>query len=554
MAPGMRGGESSGAARGARGGRGRGRGASSATRSQAQETNTGDVQMQDAMPSATPSAAASEAPPTGRSTPTAATTSSSASTSARGTSRFKPKNIRRDEAERKKLEDDRNRDLATKIKTEEREQRQENRRRGRGRGRGRGDLPRGLIRRDVVSSGPFSAFAIDGGSGRGAWASGGWSGDGGNPVNGEYGDRLRYAPRREHEPRVNIDLLNGLTDGYAEDGTPLYHPDHYLDEQYAASLPVGMLRTRHEEVEVKIKTQAELEKEDQQESDDEDLFVAKDARSAGPTDANAVWNAPMPPQNHVSVKAEPGTGQEGADIAMADIPAAPKAPDSPELKKKLTIDVDGTAIDPEIQEKKQKKAKDDPEFAHRMNEAQHMLNMLQFTATATAQDEEEEIPKLFFFQFPPLLPPLNKPSTGQSGAIDVDAIDENNSNVKVEEAHESANFIKGKQTGVPAEGGYVGRLNVRKSGKVELDWGGMTMRLGTGTPSDFLTHVMVVDLKDSVESAQESAGTAYSMGEIKGKFTVGVPLAPQEDWEPEMIDPRTFPENGTEGNAEGNAG
>ncbi|KAI1262468.1 RNA polymerase III RPC4-domain-containing protein [Xylariaceae sp. FL1019] len=526
MAPGTRGGESGGATRGtrgARGGRGRGRGASSAIPPPTQEPNIGDVPMPAPEAGASSSAAASDAP-TGRSTPTATARSSSATTAARGTSRFKPKNIRRDQSERQKLEEDRNRDLASKIKEEEREQRLENRRnRGRGRGRGRGDVPRGLIRRDVVANGPFSAVTTDGGSGRGAWA-GGWLGGAGKSADGESVNRRRYAPRREHEPRVNIDLLNGHTDGYAEDGTPLHVPENYEEDQFKDILPIGMLRTRHAEVEVKIKTQQELEKEERQVSDDEDLFVPRDPRS--------------PPQNQAPVKAEPGTGQDGEDVEMADIPQAPKAPDSPELKKKPIVDAEGTAVDPEIQEEKVKKEEPkDLELEFRMNEAQEMLNVMHIShmvETEGGPPEEWREASPFVFQFPPVLPPLNKPSTGQSGAVDVDAMDEDNSNVKVEEARESANFMKGKQTGIPAEGGYIGRLNVRKSGKVELDWGGMTMRVGTGTPSDFLTTVMVVDLKDSVESAQESAGNAYEMGKVQGKFVVGVPLEPAKDWDPEM--------------------
>jgi DNA-directed RNA polymerase III subunit RPC4 len=76
----------------------------------------------------------------------------------RGGLRFKPKNVRRDASERQRLEDERNRDLSAKIKAEEREQRAEERRARRARGRGDAMSQRGIIRRQVTASGPFSAI------------------------------------------------------------------------------------------------------------------------------------------------------------------------------------------------------------------------------------------------------------------------------------------------------------------------------------------------------------------------------------------------------------
>lgn len=156
MPPGSRGGERAGRGTGGRGGRGRGASQSttprpssdglvpsSETPSQINDNNSGPGDKTDA--------------PSRRSTPASSRTSQTPATTSRGTSRFKPKNVRRDEAERKKLEDDRNRDLASKIKAEERELRAEERRARRG--RGRGGMSRGLIRRTVTASGPFSAIA-----------------------------------------------------------------------------------------------------------------------------------------------------------------------------------------------------------------------------------------------------------------------------------------------------------------------------------------------------------------------------------------------------------
>lgn len=158
MPPGSRGGEKAGrGTRGARGGRARG----------ASQSATSRPSSDDPVPSSetaslindnTPDPGNKPEAPSGRSTPVGLRTSQTPATTSRGTSRFKPKNVRRDEAERKKLEEDRSRDLASKIKAEERELRAEERRARRGRGRG-GASRGGLIRRTVTASGPFSAIA-----------------------------------------------------------------------------------------------------------------------------------------------------------------------------------------------------------------------------------------------------------------------------------------------------------------------------------------------------------------------------------------------------------
>lgn len=105
------------------------------------------------------SAAAAAAPGSGASTPaTAAGRGGAGAGGAGALSRFRPKNVRRDADERKKLEEQRSRDLAAKIKVEERELAKEERRARRG-GRGRGDAmsQRGTMRRGGAS-GPFSAM------------------------------------------------------------------------------------------------------------------------------------------------------------------------------------------------------------------------------------------------------------------------------------------------------------------------------------------------------------------------------------------------------------
>jgi DNA-directed RNA polymerase III subunit RPC4 len=158
-----RGSERSG--RGTRSGRGaRGRGASSQTASSGPSNEpipteaSPEVNETSEAAAADPTATAIQESLSGRSTPAGSRSSQTPAAPSRAGSRFRPKNVRRDEAERKRLEEARNRDLLSKIKAEEREQRLEERRARRGRGRG-GPPRGGLIRRTVTASGPFSAIS-----------------------------------------------------------------------------------------------------------------------------------------------------------------------------------------------------------------------------------------------------------------------------------------------------------------------------------------------------------------------------------------------------------
>ncbi|KAI1330142.1 hypothetical protein F5Y16DRAFT_47061 [Xylariaceae sp. FL0255] len=554
MPRGSRGGERGGGTTRARGtatgrgrGRGRGRGASQSTSAAIEVPSEGSTPQPDtsvansveiSQPEVKNAEIASSIPNTttldtfiAQPTPSSSRTSQTpAASTSRGASRFKPKNVRRDETERKKLEEARNRELATKIKAEERELRQEERRARRG--RGRGALPQGgLIRRTVTAQGPFSALApenVRSGSAPGSWASGGFGGA--TPKAESNGGYNRYHPRREHEQRVNIDLLNGLTDGHAEDGTPLYQPDRY-GQKSTGNLPVGMLRTRHEEPEVKVKTQAELEAEDRQD-DDNDLFVESTPlgnRDITVDSDNEIWNTL--PDDEVKVKKEPGTAEDDEDVEMADIPETAGAPPSPELRKKPVIGEDGVAIDEATERKKRKEKKkaEDPEFMNTAMDIEALLRSLQFSTPAEGQEGQEKDDQLFIFQLPPILPPLAKLST--DGAIDLTLAEPSSAGVKTEG---DAELPRQKYTGLPPDGGFIGRLNVRKSGKVELDWGGTTLDLGMETQTDFLTSAMIIEQKEHVESAEESAGVAYGMGQVFGRFVLAPPCEAEDEWDPDL--------------------
>lgn len=158
--------------------------------------------------------------------------------------------------------------------------------------------------------------------------------------------------------------------------------------------------------------------------------------------------------------------------------------------------------------------------------------------------------RVYLFQFPPILPQLkNEPSPELkgSGEDDIEMADipangtpiEISDDVKPEPGVEvdPAN-PKDRPPPPPLvnEEGKIGRMIVRKSGKVEFSWGGTSLALGRGAPFDFLAKGVIVhglqkpDPHPSrhgrdVTKEEELNMSGTGMGKIMGKF-VATP-----DWE-----------------------
>jgi DNA-directed RNA polymerase III subunit RPC4 len=144
--------------------------------------------------------------------------------------------------------------------------------------------------------------------------------------------------------------------------------------------------------------------------------------------------------------------------------------------------------------------------------------------------------QLFLMQFPPMTPNLTIPdaSTSQPStdaaenqvtrqpesqvkpeADEVQVVDEN--------ASETAKVITAATDwALPA--GRVGKLNVHKSGRVTLDWGGISFDLDRATTVDFVQEALIVssppEEEDGAPPKDDSENRVWSMGELCGKFTV----------------------------------
>ncbi|KAK1594748.1 RNA polymerase III RPC4-domain-containing protein [Colletotrichum navitas] len=454
--------------------------------------------------------------------------------------RFRPKVVRRDEASRdaiarQELEKDNARAKA--------EARAQARSRGRSR-RARGDAMGrgGFMSRTAVASGPFSQMNIEGGGRSG----GGWGGGGGGGGGGFFGGGGGGRTKREgggfgeasghREARINADRLAG----YAVDREP------DSDDEATAALisskpdniwPMGIARIDKKEEKKVIATSAELEAEEQGKAE-ESLWV--DANEAWPgavprvEEETKVWHAA--PKGMVHVKAEPGAEPGAMDIAPVDFNARVKS-STPDAEEKVTP------------EPKTKKTAADPEVEMITHDMQLLLGEL-----GTVSDENSKAPeseaiqdkdgRLYLFQFPPLLPPLHpttapkvKPEPDDVVMMDPpgEAVDLTNSEENIRaKAEEDKDIDLTDINQLVSQAGMMGKLKVRKSGKVELDWGGRTLELSPAAGMNFLTTAVIVEESDEKTKPGVVGGDSIGMGKIMGRFVLAPTWGDEEEWE---VDP-----------------
>lgn len=158
------------------------------------------------------------------------------------------------------------------------------------------------------------------------------------------------------------------------------------------------------------------------------------------------------------------------------------------------------------------------------------------------EDEEEEdkitnpklLGQLFLMQFPPMTPnlavpgslasvPAHTPAPVPTAPGEVKAEDD----VQVVDAdgpstETPAVITAGMDWALPA--GRAGKLHVHKSGRVTMDWGGISFELDRAAAVDFVQEALIVSSPEpdvpGAPPKDESEQRAWSMGQLSGKFTV----------------------------------
>ena len=327
-------------------------------------------------------------------------------------------------------------------------------------------------------------------------------------------------------------------------------------------MPMGIRRVEHKEEEVTLTTAAEIEAqekaglEEQEESDEEGLFVGGPAGgedvSETPRDTSVWEHAVSQPRGDVKIKREEG---EADKMDMDQIPPGIKAPESPEQKKK--------PLAGDQKPKKKPVALRDPEAEIIEQDLKHMLDLFTIQGDdAAAEAGSAHNPALeghmFLFQFPPVLPPLrvvpregasepavkpepdddvvmlDQPQHGAGPSVNID-LTQDADKIKKEGDGDGDGGEDQEGGDELREGGYLGDLVVRRSGRVELSWGGQKLELMPGTQTNFLSTAVLIERADvKPGDASQMAGFAYGMGKIQGSFALAPVWGDEEDW---VVDP-----------------
>ncbi|TPX06944.1 uncharacterized protein E0L32_011168 [Thyridium curvatum] len=468
------------------------------------------------------------------------------------------------------------------------------------RGRGRGAMGRGGMTRPLgVPDGPFSlppgslsqggsrGGGFGGGAGFGGGGGGGGSGSGASRIGVKSeANRFSYSDYpQELEGRLNTDMFGGFDSEFADDVKQESRHGALSVRQKKQVLPMGILRQEHKEPEVVVATTAELEAQEQALAEDSgsDIFVQddRDEQAAVPEgdemkEDNEVW-AGAPQTRTVKIEGEDGEPEEVTDISeLARRRQQLANKDKSESKSEPRSDAKSKAKPTKGKEaqaaKRKKPAIKEQEDIIAEERLQVMLSELGTQGVEKPQgegnaEEEGQTPAeapqpeskeglIYLFQFPPVVPPLHtvrledKIPVKEEPTDDVVMLDEvavrdpstvdlttGDDKVKKEDGVADASGTANANN--IGQGGFLGMLNIRKSGKAELSWGGQIFEMSQGMDAQFLTTVVLLeeaDRKPTMDglSSHQAAGEAYGLGKIRGKFNLAPILGDEEEWE---VDP-----------------
>ena len=167
--------------------------------------------------------------------------------------------------------------------------------------------------------------------------------------------------------------------------------------------------------------------------------------------------------------------------------------------------------------------------------------------------------RLFLFQFPPVLPSLKAFEPGKDGgnsSSSNNAADPSGGGIKSEPGTGddvvmldgvapapidlTDSETAGSKRNAPSDiggGGFLGTLSIRKSGRAELSWGGMTYEMMPGADVQFLTTAVLLEESDEKREGGGQAalvGNAFGMGPVGGKYNLVPVFSEESEW---TVDP-----------------
>ncbi|KAL5606148.1 hypothetical protein BROUX41_006084 [Berkeleyomyces rouxiae] len=481
--------------------------------------------------------------PSGSSTPRIKTepgapSSSTATPISRGAwgGRFKPKNVRRSEAERAAI---------AEQEAQKQRERAAEEAKARPRGRFRGGRSRGnAMGQRGRQANPSGAFGQRGGfDGRGR-------GRGGADSKMSR-DSTRFENR---EPRINADKL-GLPAG--ADNSDVDDDFDFYDEEdkFPGLAPMGIYRTKPKKETVTVTTAAEMEAQARagdspSSSDDEEIDFKTAISNARASTAPDVAVKDM---GKNAIKFEDDSIASEADAAAA---AAKKK--ASKARAKLPVDPEAEQLEADLQLMRDEfayvKIRDSYDDAENDDQAS-----LEKTEEKIADEGIAREGRVYLFQFPPVMPPLRavKKTRIKPEAVDDDDDDmfmtgssaQDPAEVSSASPEAAAAADDHDETAAAAaatdnQSGFVGQMVVRKSGRVEMTWGGITYEMRPALKRDFVTSAVLVELSDNKRKAHgrpaatasaasdepQSDGTAVGLGKVMGQFILAPKYEDRSEW------------------------
>lgn len=396
-------------------------------------------------------------------------------------------------------------------------------------------------------------FDNTGRSGGGGWF-GGAGGGGGFKGSSSFAGGVKSESKpgfaqadgsRYRETRINADKLNVIApeEEYDSEDEAMMAA---LSSRTASVLPMGIYRREHKDTGVVVATTAELEAAENATGEEESLWVDGDD-AAPPTvvdqPEDGVWDTDT--KQPVVIKKEPGSDE--MDLDTKDTSKTPEA-ETTETERKPATEGKPKKVLP--QEPEEKMIQSDLDLLA------HELGNVTITENGETRTEEpaNKDGRMYLFQFPPLLPPLKqvaaaapasskvKAEPEDAGMVDltapapdptaVDLTQEaNDEDSGDEDEEEDPEDKAGFMSQLMSQGGMVGKLNVRKSGKVELDWGGRILEMSPAAGMNFLSSAVIVEESDEKPKAGVVGGESIGMGKIMGRFVLAPTWDEEEDWE-----------------------
>lgn len=164
---------------------------------------------------------------------------------------------------------------------------------------------------------------------------------------------------------------------------------------------------------------------------------------------------------------------------------------------------------------------------------------------------------IYLFQFPPVMPPLYKVAKPNAtkkvvkDEPDDDVVMLNAPTHKPSKAVDlTSDEIKEEENGAPGSSanekqpepeeepeGFVGKLVIRKSGRMQIDWGGMLFDCEMAIPRRFYRECVLTE-EDDEKKPDGFVGTAYGMGPVMGQFNATPYWSEEKEW---VVDPKEVP-------------